>query len=184
MNRNPIGLEIGLVKKWQTRSDNQHKVCNGRWNSLSYPWPVRKKKKSHIFIWYFVCKVNIWNVNDAWATSYIFDSRTNVRRKGLKREKGSFLRVVFCDKNISTKGGLNPQPSDSYRVIYHLILRSQTFAIPHFQILALVVEIFFAKWTFEMSTVYKIRLNFTRFPESLLKGCFPGWFNRNINLST
>ena len=52
----------------------------------------------HTTIQYFWSKVVIQNVNCAWATAFIFDTRTNVRVKGVK---------VLETENVSTWGGLD-----------------------------------------------------------------------------
>ena len=48
---------------------------------------------------YFLSKVNIWIVNCAWATAFIFDTRTGVRQVGK-------VSRFFETENISTRGGL------------------------------------------------------------------------------
>ena len=61
-----------------------------------------------VFIDIFVCKVNIWNVNCARATSLIFDSQRDILEKVME-----FLRL----KVLRTSKVSNPQTSDSCRIL-------------------------------------------------------------------
>ena len=80
-------------------------------NALTY-WAIRARHLlSHVFehwLWRYRYlkknKVNIWNVNCARATAFIFDTRTGVLVKVSK-----FLR----QKMSLPEGDLNPQLSDS-----------------------------------------------------------------------
>ena len=83
-------------------------------NALTY-WAIRARHLlSHVveyWLWryrYFWSKVNIWNVNCARATAFIFDTRTGVLGKVSK-----FLR----QKMSRPEGDSNPQPSDSCRML-------------------------------------------------------------------
>ena len=76
-------------------------------NALTY-WAIRARHLlSHVFeywLWrcrYFLSKVNIWNVNCARATAFIFDTRMGVLAKVSK-----FLR----QKMFRPEGDSNPQP--------------------------------------------------------------------------
>ena len=79
-------------------------------------------------LFYFLSKVNIWNVNCARATAFIFDTRTGIlvkvskflRQKMSRPEGDSNLRIhAECSNPLSYQG--------------------QTFAVPCFWTLALVV---------------------------------------------
>ena len=59
-------------------------------------------------IWYIWSKVNIWNVNRAWATAFIFDIWTGVLQKVSK-----FLRQKMSRPGKDS----NPQPSDLCRML-------------------------------------------------------------------
>ena len=59
-------------------------------------------------ILYFWSEVNMLNVNFAWATAFIFDTRTDVLRKVSK-----FLRR----KMSRPEGESNPQPSDTCQML-------------------------------------------------------------------
>ena len=83
-------------------------------NALTY-WAIRARHLlSHVFeywLWrcrYFLSKVNIWNVNYARATAFIFDTRTDVLVKVSK-----FLR----QKMFRPEGDSITQPSDSCRML-------------------------------------------------------------------
>ena len=56
-----------------------------------------KENKSSTYFW---SKVNIWNVNCARVTAFIFDTRTGVLVK--------VSETVFETENVSTWGGLEP----------------------------------------------------------------------------
>ena len=74
--------------------------------SIWYQWGVADK--GWIFLNHFLSKLNIWNVNRARATAFIFDTRTGVLEKVSK-----FLR----QKMSRPKRNSNPQPSDSCRML-------------------------------------------------------------------
>ena len=69
-------------------------------------WP--SARTTAVQMRYFLCKVNIWYVNCARATAFIFDTRTGVLVKVSK-----FLR----QKMSRPEGDSNPQPSDSCRML-------------------------------------------------------------------
>ena len=78
-------------------------------------WAIRARRLlsrdfEHGLWWcrYFCSKVDIWNVNCARATAFIFDTRTDVLAKVSK-----FLR----QKISRPEGDSNPQSSDSFRML-------------------------------------------------------------------
>ena len=105
-------------------------------NALAY-WTIRARHfLSHVFehwLWrysYFWSKVNIWYVNCARATAFIFDTRT-----------GALVKVSkFLGQKMSRpEGDSNPQPSDSTECSNLLSYQGQTFAVPCFWAVALAV---------------------------------------------
>ena len=78
------------------------------WNNFQYqPLSISSPFTLHKVYVLFFKKVNIWNVNCARATAFIFDTRTGVLAKVSK-----FLR----QKMSRPEGDSNPQPSDSCRM--------------------------------------------------------------------
>ena len=83
-------------------------------NALTY-WAIRARHLlSHIcehWLWwyrYFWSKVNIWDVNSARATAFIFDTRTGVLVKVSK---------LLRQKMSRPEGHSNTEPSDICRMI-------------------------------------------------------------------
>ena len=95
---------------------------------------------SHVFkhrLWlyrYFWCKVNIWNVNCARATAFIFDTRMGV----LLWQCQSF----WDRKCLDLRGTRNPSLGIHAEFSNHLSYKGRTFAVPCFQTPVLVVQIF------------------------------------------
>ena len=57
---------------------------------ISQDYNLLRHSSFHILTnWHFYSKVNIWNVNCAWATAFIFDPRTDVLEKVSKTENVS-----------------------------------------------------------------------------------------------
>ena len=122
INSTLITVLINEAFKWAGAWYLSDNVTNPPWNWTCnlyghQSWliisPVGHMQLGHQFItslhetrkWgYFLNKVNIWNVNCAWATAFIFDTWTDVLVKMSK-----FLR----QKMARPEGVSNPQPSDS-----------------------------------------------------------------------
>ena len=99
----------------------------------------------YVYVSYvFWSEVNIWNINCARATAFIFDTRTDVLVKVWK-----FLRK----KMSRPEGDSNPQPSDSCECSNHFNYQSQTFAVHVFEYWLWQCRYFEVKLTFEMLTV-------------------------------
>ena len=80
--------------------------CLVSWQSVPL---FLRYSKFHIQSWkFFWSKVHNWNVNCAWATKFIFDTRMDALVKVSK-----FLR----QKISRPEGDSNPQPSDSCRML-------------------------------------------------------------------
>ena len=85
---------------------------------------------------YFWSKVNIWNVNCARATAFIFDTRTDVLGKVSK----------FLWETVSTLGGTRTPNLQIHAECSNLFsYQGQTFAVPYHLTLALVVYYFWSK---------------------------------------
>ena len=102
-------------------------------NALIY-WAIRARHLLfyivEYWLWwyrYFRSKVNIWNVNCARATAFIFDTRKCIlwkvskflRQKNSRPEGDSNRKPFVCSwesikvfetENVATRGGLEPQP--------------------------------------------------------------------------
>ena len=122
-------------------------------NALTY-WAIGARHfLSYVFehwlwLWwyrYFLSKVNVWNVNCARATAFIFDTRTGVLVKVSK-----FLR----QKMSRPEGNSNPQPSCSCRMLEPIELSGPDICCPMFLNTGSGgIDIFEVKLTFEMLTV-------------------------------
>ena len=122
-------------------------------NALTY-WAIGARHfLSYVFehwlwLWwyrYFWSKVNVWNVNWARATAFIFDTRTSVPVKVSK-----FLR----QKMSRPEGNSNPQPSYSCRMLEPIELSGPDICCPMFlKTGSGGIDIFEVKLTFEMLTV-------------------------------
>ena len=105
-------------------------------NALTY-WAIRTRHLlSHVveyWLWwyrYFSCKVNIWNVNWARATAFIFDTRTGVLGK----------MSMFWDRKCLDLRRIRTPNLRIYAECFNLLsYQSQTFAIPCCWILAQVL---------------------------------------------
>ena len=103
-----------------------------------------KPKKIRYAIRYFCDKVNIWNVNCAWVTAFIFDSRTDAFVKGAED----------FEKMSRLQGDLNPQPSDSRRILYLFELSGPDICCPMLLNSGFGgINIFAVKLTFDMLSV-------------------------------
>ena len=81
---------------------------------ISFPWgTVYWCGLTSIQAWIFWSKVNLWNVNCARATAFIFDTRTGVLWKVSKSLRQKMSRP---------EGDSNLQPSDSRRMLYLIVL--------------------------------------------------------------
>ena len=114
--RHTNGCSCESVKVFETENVSTwegHKppICEFMPNAITI-WNIRTRYLlSHVLeYWryrYFLSKVNIWNVDCARATAFIFDTWTGVLVKVSK----------FLKQKISLpKGDSNPQPSDSCRM--------------------------------------------------------------------
>ena len=112
MVMDPIRHSSGIIFLYAHSQWGTMLRCNviSHWLDTFTKWSLRptlgvQSRRWHTFEnIHILSKVNIWNVNCAWATALIFDTRTGVLVKMSK-----FLR----QKMSWPKGDLNPQPSDS-----------------------------------------------------------------------
>ena len=96
------------------------------------------------FMWYFLSKVNIWNVNCARAAAFIFDTRTSV------------LVKVSETENVSTWGGLGPPT-------YGFMPNALTYcAIRARHLLSHVFEHWLSRYRYFSSKVYIWNVNCAR----------------------
>ena len=100
-------------------------------------WAVRARHLlSHVceyWLWwykYFWSKVNIWNVNCAWATAFVFDTRTDVLLK---------VSSFWDRKCLDMRGTRTPNVRIHAECSKRLSYQGQTFAVPCLWILALVI---------------------------------------------
>ena len=112
------GVLVKVPKFWDRKCLDQRGTRTPKLrihaNAVTY-WAIRARHLlSHVFEhwpWryrYFLNKVNIWNVNCARATAFIFDTRTGVLVKVSK-----FLRQKMSRPERDSK----PQSSDSCRML-------------------------------------------------------------------
>ena len=113
------------------------KMCKICWQMSSLE--IRFSKYFCIYpmqISYFWSRINIWYVNSARATAFIFDTRTDILVKMSK-----FLR----QKSLGLGGTRNPKLRIHAEFSNHLSYQGQTFAVPCCWILALAYRYFLSK---------------------------------------
>ena len=124
-----------------------------------------------LFVYLFWSKVNIWNVNCARTTAFIFDTRTGESVK------------VFETENVSTWGGLEPSTFGFMpNALAYWAIRARHFLSHVIEHWLWQYRYFEVKLTFEMLTVRGQQHSFSTHERVFLWKCQRFWDRKCLDL--